>query len=332
MTGSAKPQFALPIHYLRAIAALMVVAVHCFAYDIVQIDNVRPWAWLRHGVALFFVISGFVMVTSTSGQPISPGQFMVRRIIRIVPLYWVVTLCWSLINPNWDLARMIGSLTFVPSRDPASGLARTPVMDLGWTLNFEMFFYTVFALALLLPQRLRLWVVGIALALFSQARGLAILPVELAFFADPQLLLFVGGMAIATFDLRLPGWCAVAGFAGLALLPQVTYSQTASVFVPALAIVLGARGLERHMGRWKLPTLLGDASYAIYLTHRFVLQGIGLVLASLALPMLPMVVLLIAGSAGFGIMVHRAVELPLTAWCRRLLDTRRSARLAQVPA
>ena len=64
------------------------------------------------------------------------------------------------------------------------------------------------------------------------------LPVELAFFADPQLLLFVGGMAIATFDLRLPGWCAGVGFAALALLPQVTDSQVAGVFVPALAVVL----------------------------------------------------------------------------------------------
>ncbi len=332
MSAAAKPPFALPIHYLRAIAALMVVAVHCFAYRIVDIADVTPWAWLRHGVALFFVISGFVMVTSTGGQAVTPGQFMIRRIIRIVPLYWLVTLCWSRINPNWDLARMIGSLTFMPSRDPASGLARTPIMDLGWTLNFEMFFYAVFALALLLPPRRRLWVVGLMLGLFSQARGLAILPVELAFFADPQLLLFVGGMAIATFDLRLPGWFAGIGFAALALLPQVTDSQVAGVFVPALAVLLGARGLEPKLPRWKLPVLLGDASYAIYLTHLFVLQGLGLLLSAFALPLLVSVLLLMTGSAAFGVLVHRAVELPLTAWCRRLLDARRPARLANVSA
>src|SRR5665213_384 len=88
------------IQILRAVAALMVVLSHA------QNDALReaiangyrftrfellPW---DSGVDLFFVISGFIMVYSSQrlfATPGAGGAFISRRLIRIVPLYWMIT-------------------------------------------------------------------------------------------------------------------------------------------------------------------------------------------------------------------------------------------------
>lgn len=41
---------------------------------------------------IFLVISGFVMVVSTSGRPVDPRAFMISRLSRVAPLYWVATM------------------------------------------------------------------------------------------------------------------------------------------------------------------------------------------------------------------------------------------------
>lgn len=74
------------IQYLRGLAALLVLASHALLYPLVS----EPLAFGRLGwlgVILFFVISGFIMVTVTAGARFDPLQFMRRRIERIVPLW-----------------------------------------------------------------------------------------------------------------------------------------------------------------------------------------------------------------------------------------------------
>ena len=68
------------VQYLRAMAALLVVGYHINSYQV----------YLMSGVDIFFVISGFIMWQSTRGGT-SPRQFLTNRLIRIVPLYWLVT-------------------------------------------------------------------------------------------------------------------------------------------------------------------------------------------------------------------------------------------------
>ena len=120
--------------------------------------------WLA-GVDIFFVISGFIMVYASSrwfGSARAPRVFLAHRIARIVPLYWatmMVYLAVLLLTP-WLLNSeylaphfVIASFLFIPAARP-DGLVQ-PLYSLGWTLNYEMFFYALFAIAIAFPRRPR---------------------------------------------------------------------------------------------------------------------------------------------------------------------------------
>lgn len=113
--------------------------------------SLLPADWLSAGVDLFFVISGFIMWWTTSGIEITPGRFMLKRVHRIVPLYWAVTgfyVVVLLVAPRFmqtgalDPAHAIASFLFIPWQHPVLAPAY-PLVTPGWTLNYEMFFYVV---------------------------------------------------------------------------------------------------------------------------------------------------------------------------------------------
>ena len=72
------------IQVLRAVASLLVVHAHAAAGGLGL-----SWVGGANGVDLFFVISGFIIAYVAS---IDSDQFMARRLVRIVPIYWVSTL------------------------------------------------------------------------------------------------------------------------------------------------------------------------------------------------------------------------------------------------
>lgn len=320
----------LSIHYLRAVAAVMVVIVHIFNYGLVDITDEALVSWLKQGVAIFFVISGFVMVTSTDGRGIGPAEFMQKRFLRIAPLYWVLTLFWLAFVPGWDVGHLLGSLLFLPSPDPVTGALRSPLLEPGWSLNFEMFFYIVFAALLVLPEKMRFWIAAIALCLFSHSTQMFDLPPYIAYFASQLLLLFVAGMGLAKFNVRLPLWVGIAGFAGLAIAPHFTGHFILSVFLPSVAIIAGARALDGHLRHMRVPALLADASYAIYLSHLFTLQICSVFIA----PYLPGPItfcIVLALACWAGVLVHRRIENPLNQLCKKgvlLLTLQRAQSVA----
>ena len=93
------PRFPL-FDSLRAIAALSVVAFHVTAISQVS-GTPQPGGWsgdllrqLAGGVTVFFLISGFLLyrpfvVARLGGRPLRARDFARRRILRIVPAYWV---------------------------------------------------------------------------------------------------------------------------------------------------------------------------------------------------------------------------------------------------
>jgi exopolysaccharide production protein ExoZ len=125
-------------------------------------SSLVPWAFGTSGVDLFFVISGFIRVVTTSGTGMGPGEFW-RRASR--PLYWLLTLLMiavALVAPGLFKtlkvapSTLVQSLLFIPHFSQSFPGVVWPLLVPGWTLNFEMFFYAVFGLALLLPERNRL--------------------------------------------------------------------------------------------------------------------------------------------------------------------------------
>ena len=106
---------------------------------------------------LFFVISGFVIFSLTEHQVIGPRRFLLDRLARIAPLYWLATLLaftavslgLPLYGCSSDPLLLLKSLLFIPAYSPNGHL--WPTLLLGWTLNYEMFFYLLFAVFLCLP-------------------------------------------------------------------------------------------------------------------------------------------------------------------------------------
>ena len=160
------------------------------------------------GVDLFFVISGFIMVYSSEaifGSPGASGTFLRRRLVRIVPLYWAATAfqCYlyyrfggaEIYAPLWR--NLISSLFFLPiPRDDGSVV---PVLMVGWTLNFEMLFYVVFALAV--TQRRMSAVIFTtvtlgSLVIFGLVAG-PHLPIYIRHLTNPLILEFLMGTWIA---------------------------------------------------------------------------------------------------------------------------------------
>ena len=338
--SASRPTFKL-IQILRALAALMVV-VHHATIMLWQREHLQLRTWFNgaSGVDLFFVISGFVMTISSA--PLRKAKhpartFLARRLERVVPMYWLVTTVKVgvlLLVPamgvnalgNWN--HVLASYLFIPSVNPQGALE--PVVIVGWTLNFEMAFYVLFALALGLRAKPLLVagpvILGAALWPLSGAPvGAnafrffeATLPVEFLFGAGLALLL--------PYMLRL-SWLVGLGLAVSGLLPLLFWELPNFSWwrgfewgLPATAVVAGALILERRWGagspRWMLE--LGDASYSIYLIHTFALPVAGILFSHVAAPWAGNLALALGFavplSTAAGEAAYRLIERPITAW------------------
>lgn len=285
------------VQALRAAAALSVASVHVLneaipldpGGTVARLHAALPW---EAGVDLFFVISGFIMVHASQrlfGQPGAPWRFLSHRLLRVVPLYWAMTALFllaagvggSVHGEVSGIAQVAASLAFIPW--PRPGGALQPVYSLGWTLNYEMLFYAVFALFVRLPQRLALAGVTATLAALLVAHPAVGDQPQLAFWTDPVIAEFAFGMAVALaariVTLGRGQRIALAALAVGALL----WLHGATPDAPAplraglpMALLLAAAVLGTDVS-WTPLLLLGDASYALYLAHPFPMRGLGLI-------------------------------------------------------
>ena len=280
------------IQVLRAVAAFGVLTLHAATEKVTFLGGepgpFRNFLLGAAGVDLFFVISGFVMVYSSEslfGRADGPRRFFLRRLARIAPLYWAVTIAIILYiyavhgARLWDIytpASLVASFLFWPY-PRVDGFA-FPVHLLGWTLNFEMFFYAVFAAAILLPRRAAIAVIVVVFAALVTLGRHVTLPLPFQFWANSIILEFCYGMVIALLyreGVRLPraaawalGAAAVAGFAAAA----TPNSEWRVLFwgLPSAALVASCALSEStwRPGRaGRFFGLLGDASYSLYLVH-----------------------------------------------------------------
>lgn len=338
---AAATQTFLTVQALRAIAALLVVAYHAFDMWALRVRPGASWGNGAAGVDIFFVISGFVMVMSSQrllGEPHAGLTFMRQRVVRIVPLYWLLTtlklvlvfaFAGLALRSSLDLDTVVRSYLFLPVVDSAGHFR--PLLPVGWTLTYEFLFYILFALALVL----RVDVLRILVPAFAVIGALALLRhgdwPEWTILFSTIVFEFLFGVALAKLVLR--GWSlppAVAAsvvFAGFALifaLPAGSENLRVLTWgIPALAIVAGAVSLEAKIaGRlpaWLLT--LGDASYSIYLVHGFVLPVIGIAIARLhwdgyAAQTAAVLACLIAGALS-GWLAYVCVERPMLRWMKR---------------
>lgn len=338
------------LQVLRALAALGVVAFHTEG-------NVGTFGWAPHlfqhasrygeiGVDVFFVISGFVIALVSYGAPrglASARQFMLARIARIVPLYWALTAFFVALvaiapsafgHARLDLWHVIASFLFLPSINWAGIIA--PVINVGWTLSYEAWFYVVFATAMCMTSR-PLIVVAAFLGLTSLLRLAHGSSVPFLVYTNPIVLEFVAGCCLGTYcskGKRISLLAALVALFGVLALrkmyaPTLTDDNRFIVFgVPAFAIVFVAIALEARI-RWsRFLGKLGDASYSLYLTHvlsiPLALKLIQVVDRQHRLPGDVVCIAVVVGSVIVAFACHRLLERPMTRSVGRCLKRRAS--------
>lgn len=302
------------IQTLRAVAALMVVLFHASQAAHGSVIFAPFGRFGAAGVDIFFVISGFVM--TIAGDRVTPARFLADRFQRIAPLYWLITAAMvgasaiGLAGATFTPQEIWTSFAFIPWAG-ANGVM--PVLHVGWTLNYEIMFYGLFAASMLFGRRRTAWLLSGLVALVL-AGPLLSGTVQGRFFSNPIILEFGFGVVIATVlatSRTLPIWLSgsmtLVGVVLIVLLPASDEWRLLSWGVPGAMVVAGAVSAERSGFKISVP-LVGQASYALYIVHVLVIAAL--------LRITPdrgeaFVVLATAACLAAGIALHLLVEQPL---------------------
>lgn len=279
----------ISVQALRALAAWAVVCHHFMQifFDFHPSGPIGRFFTEKGavGVDIFFVISGLVIYLSTVDKNIPASRFMLNRIIRIVPAYWLYTLVMGLLvlvahpllpHQVVDWQSFMLSLMFIPSENPG-GYGLYPTLNVGWTLNYEMLFYVLFSMVFLFQQRLRPLI--IAAALFAVTDVLGRSGLISRFYANDIVYEFLLGIGIGVIYRR--GWITerlwlpllAVGGALLTikeLQPDLRFIHWG---LPSAVIVVACISLEPYLRGSRLLKTMGDCSYSVYLLHVLVLYG-----------------------------------------------------------
>ncbi len=267
------------VQALRAIAAMSVMVTHLH--------------YLEHGavgVDIFFVISGFIMCHVMDGNA---ATFFMKRVFRLVPLYWAATigvyvvalLAPALLNSTTaDVSHLLKSLLFIPYIK-GNG-ATTPMLFLGWTLNYEMYFYSIFSIALWLVGRRAPYCILIVFpSIVVLGSIIELKSVPLVFYSDPIILEFCLGVVGYLLWKRFFRFVdkirpiialtlAAAVYASLFFLKYLDSGlpRVLEYGLPSAVIFILVLSVGNKIRFPKPLLLLGDASYSLYLLHPYVIQ------------------------------------------------------------
>lgn len=282
------------------------------------------------------------------------SYFVRRRFIRIAPLYWAVTLVYAAkLSFQGELVgskELIFSILFWPY-SIANGLMR-PVLGVGWTLNYEMFFYLVLGISLFFAKGWRLFLVTAMLLLLVLTREFSYLQSDghsvlhaLYLLSGEYLLFFIAGSCVAVLKEKIQ-----SRYLGL------SYSSALMLVVIALSGFIAFPGEIKNLGRMslvlevflcafcvfcctscrsfdsglkgavaRLLTKAGDGSYSTYLIHGFVMGPVARLIAIGNVPVSPFffAVTMVFVCSLVGILMFKYIETPVL----RTLNERFGARV-----
>jgi exopolysaccharide production protein ExoZ len=327
------------IQVLRFFAAVAVVAFHALGvapngFKAPESAISFALSYGGRGVDLFFVISGFIIFYATHGAKLTPAEFLRRRVERIVPLYFFVIFAVTILAmtlpatfgaPDWYTPRhILKSLAFIAFTD-----GEMPVVYVGWSLEYEIYFYLTVALLMALTRDFwrDLVMIFSALAMVGRIPGVDAALGNYAFFADPMILEFVLGVIVGSafvngrvsWPIPVAAACAIA-----ALLVTDPANRVIVSGVPSACLVAAAAFVSRKRidPSWPERALarLGDASYSIYLAQ---VETVSLASSSIAglIPAIPPLLLVIVTSGivvTLGLLLNILAERPLLKLGRRL--------------
>ena len=312
------------IQVLRFFAAFSVMMVH------LPIIGFGIW-----GVDIFFVISGFIMMYVTENNQ---KNFLIKRIIRIVPLYWILTLgVFSIAifypdllnNTTANFEHLIKSLFFVPFDKNSSG--HFPILFLGWTLNFEIIFYILFSISLIFSKKNKLILSSVFIVLFLLFNSfLSDKYFISASYFDFIFFEFIFGMAAFVIWKKFKDKIPLNLFNHLIFLLFLFLTtfilnyfyaiRSISYGVPAFILLIYFLFFLNDKRFPKIFVTLGDASYCIYLLHPYIVQSFykifeigkhGLIIESFFTMIIAILVCLIS------ILIYKLIELPINISLRK---------------
>lgn len=328
------------LQILRMIAATSVVYYHIYA---------KP-NFGSFGVDIFFVLSGFVIALVIQDQT-SQKQFAINRISRIVPIYWILTTALFLLiyiyppivqkttAQTATFFLYLKSLFFIAYYD--IGQVKPPLLRVGWTLNYEMFFYCIVWLSLLFFSKRA---VGFTIIIIAGVFVAPILinidnPFFLEFFGNYYLLEFLLGIAVfhvfrskrITIPSALCPLVALISYFFMAYIDSNNIPGYRLLFfgLPSTILLMAMLGNEDFYAKSSSKlilalTLMGDASYATYLSHFFFVEGFKRIacekLTLFDCYNLPGVVGIICACLIIGQLLYLLVDKPAHQYCKFFLN------------
>jgi exopolysaccharide production protein ExoZ len=327
--GISRARQLLSLQAGRAIAAMLVVVHHA-----ALLSGAFSFNAGRLGVQYFFALSGIVILTAhwdDLDKPSAFPSFAWKRFRRIYPVYWIVLipqLLWIATSPRHENLYQRDPWVIVSSILLVHLHSFHTTVTVAWTLFHEILFYAFFALILLNRRigsiAMALWLAG-SFFFFNPPNPFG------ANFFSPLHLIFGFGMFAAWLlrrgKIQWPAIPLVSGFAifvwacGIAN-QRVEISDQTNLLAGfgAMLATLGLVEFERrgwlHVYAWI--TLLGDASYSIYLVHYPVLYALTpraiVFLPQHHVSLLAATILLTLLSTIAGLLFHLFVERPLLQW------------------
>ncbi|MDA9819213.1 acyltransferase [Methylophilaceae bacterium] len=261
---------------LRAIACLSVLLAHSVGIlkDNFFIDfGIISAGHLVIGVDIFFVLSGYLMARTSYNKKIS--DFYISRFFRIVPLYWIVNFTYlflvilfsKYISTTIDVESFVASLIFVHKL--IYGLS--PIINVGWTLEYEMLFYFIFGLVFVKNKGKKhlftLFITMVVIAFIFKA----FIVIEFLF----GIIVFIVSRDYKTIIKKYDTYLLIVVFflfIGTTFTPieEITTIRFIVFGLPSFLIVLWASVQDKSYRYFV--TLIGMSSYSIYLTHMIFLS------------------------------------------------------------
>lgn len=324
------------IQYLRGLAALAVVLHHASGAILVHyaVEQKDFYSWGAGGVDLFFIISGFIMMYITFDKEVSVLDFLYKRVVRIYPIFYVyatIALIIFIISPDSINRSASAPTKILPSYLLIPYTEFVNLVQVAWTLVYEVHFYLLFAVSLLLINKYRYIFTGFVLSIVSVSSLIGYGSFYFKYMSDPIILEFMFGMVLyfliskkfikdMWFLLSLLFFSLCTLMLNDGLPGRVLYYG-----IPAFLLMYSVLSLDINGCLFKSENKisnflvkLGDSSYSLYLSHSFVLGAGVIILNKLHLinntTVQFMIVLLSIGAIIWGWISYQFIEKPIISF------------------
>ena len=274
------------IQILRFLSALAVSLFHIGFLDSLGRDY---GIWLVNGVFIFYAISGYVTMLSTEK---GSKNFMLKRVIKIFPLYWFLTIATFIImrlvpqffpyEPTYT--ELLKSLFLIPfsHQSTATSEAMYPIVSMGHTIQTTMLYYLLFWMATQVSHKNRGWI-STMLVVAIVSCGMLFKPNSsfLKFYLKPDLIYFVAGI-VAYHICKIGRWnridrssIALFLFGGLFIASMFLHNRWLLLLIIFLLIcstVLCSQSRLLETTPLKMISIMGNWTFSYFLIHLYIIR------------------------------------------------------------